>query len=234
MKNTLSNMILVLGGISLVAAAAVGLVYRVTAEPIALAKEANTRAALAGVLAEFDDTSSKTIVLDGMNIVVYTATKGGNVVGYAVETATQKGYSGEFRLMVGFTPASEVYKIQVLEHSETPGLGSKMTEEGNPLFASFEGKNPSAMQLSVKKDGGEVDALTAATITSRAYVDAVARAYNALAEQTGTTGVEAVTGATSPEGTSDATDAASAATATTDTTTVATPQNQQGKEASNE
>jgi electron transport complex protein RnfG len=110
--------------------------------------------------------------------------------------------------MVGFTPASEVYKIQVLEHSETPGLGSKMTEEGNPLFASFEGKNPEAMQLKVKKDGGEVDALTAATITSRAYIDAVARAYNALSEQTSSSSVEVATGAT--------------------------PQNEQGKEASNE
>jgi electron transport complex protein RnfG len=231
MKNTLTNMILVLGGISLVASAAVGLVYRVTEEPIALAKEANTRAALGSVLAEFDETRLDSVQLDGMDIMVYTATKAGDVVGYAVETATQKGYSGEFRLMVGFTPSREVYKIQVLEHSETPGLGSKMTEEGNPLIASFEGKNPSAMQLSVKKDGGEVDALTAATITSRAYIDAVARAYNALAEQTGDAGVEAATGATSVEG---ASDAASGATATADTTTTATPQNQQGKEASNE
>jgi electron transport complex protein RnfG len=89
----------------------------------------------------------------------------------------------------------------VLEHSETPGLGSKMTGEGNPLFASFEGKNPSAMQLKVKKDGGEVDALTAATITSRAYIDAVERAFKALPQQIG--GAEV-------------------------------PQNQQGKEASNE
>jgi electron transport complex protein RnfG len=214
MKNTLTNMILVLGGISLVASAAVGLVYKVTAEPIRLAKEANTRAALGSVLPEFDETQSKTVQIDGMDIVVYTATKGGETAGYAVETTTQKGYSGEFRLMVGFTPAGEVYKIQVLEHSETPGLGSKMTDEGNPLFASFEGKNPEAMQLSVKKDGGEVDALTAATITSRAYVDAVARAYNALVEQTGGVSVEAVSGA----------DAASAA----------TPRNEQGKEVSNE
>jgi electron transport complex protein RnfG len=91
MKNTLSNMILVLGGISLVASAAVGLVYRVTEEPIALAKEANTRAALASVLAEFDDTRLDTVRLDGMDIMVYTATKAGDGVGYAVETATHQG-----------------------------------------------------------------------------------------------------------------------------------------------
>jgi electron transport complex protein RnfG len=214
MKNTLSNMILVLGGISLVASAAVGFVYRVTAEPIRLAKEANTRAALSGVLPEFDETQSKSVQIDGMDIVVYTATKGDDVAGYAVETATQNGYAGEFRLMVGFTPGGEVYKVQVLEHSETPGLGSKMADEGNPLFVSFEGKNPSSMKLSVKKDGGDVDALTAATITSRAYVDAVARAYNALATITGAAEADAASGATATDGDS--------------------PRNEQGKEVTNE
>jgi electron transport complex protein RnfG len=228
MKNSLTNMVLVLGGISLVASAAVGLVYKVTAEPIRLAKEANTKAALGGVLPEFDATESKTVQLDGMDIVVYTATKDGQTAGYAVETATQKGFSGEFRLMVGFTPTGEVYQVQVLEHSETPGLGSKMGDEGNPLFASFEGKNPSQMKLAVTKDGGDVDAITAATITSRAYVDAVARAYNALVDMTGGQSVEAdvASGATSVEAETGAT--------STDGASGATTQNNQGKEAENE
>ena len=63
--------------------------------------------------------------------------------------------------------------VNVLEQNETPGLGTKMADEGNPLFASFEGRNPGEMKLAVKKDGGDVDALTAATISSRAYVDAI-------------------------------------------------------------
>jgi electron transport complex protein RnfG len=223
MKNTLTNMIVVLGGISLVASAAVGLVYRVTAEPIRLAKENNIKNALGSVLPKFDDTRSTTMQVDGMDIVVYTATQGNKTVGYAVETATQKGYSGEFRLMVGFTPECKVDTVSVLEHSETPGLGSKMGDEGNPLFASFKGKNPAAMKLAVKKDGGDVDALTAATITSRAYIDAVARAYNALTEQTGGAGADAASGATSVDTTS-----------ATDATPAETPQNEQGKEANNE
>jgi electron transport complex protein RnfG len=98
--------------------------------------------------------------------------------------------------MVGFTPDAKVRAVKVLEHAETPGLGDKMGVEGNPLFASFEGRNPAEMNLAVRKDGGDVDALTAATITSRAYIDAVARAFNAVMQQTGGTQADAASGAT--------------------------------------
>ncbi len=65
-----------------------------------------------------------------------------------------------------------------LDHKETPGLGTKMTE---PEFKEqFTGKNPAEFTLKVKKDGGPVDAITAATISSRAFCDAVQRAYNTL------------------------------------------------------
>lgn len=187
-------MILVLGGISLVASAGVGYVYKITEEPIAIANEANTKAALSEVLPAFDETTTTDTTLDGIPVKVHTATAAGEVVGYAVETATNNGFSGEFRLMVGFMPDGKVRNVKVLEHAETPGLGSKMADEGNVLFKSFEGRNPSEMNLAVKKDGGDVDALTAATITSRAYVDAVSRAFNAVAELSGET--DATTGAT--------------------------------------
>ncbi len=209
MKNTLINMILVLGGITLVASAGVGLVYKVTEEPIRVAKEANTKLALGDVLPEFDESTAAAMQIDGIDMIVHTAEKNGATVGYAVQTATNKGFSGEFKLMVGFTPDGKVYNVKVLEHSETPGLGDKMGQEGNPLFASFEGKNPSQMKLAVTKDGGDVDALTAATITSRAYVDAVARAFNAMMEVSGGQKVEAdvdvESGATQVDGESGAT-----------------------------
>ncbi len=197
-------MVLVLGGISLIASAGVGYVYKITEEPIALAAEANTRAALAEVLPPFDSTQASQLVLDEIPVVVHTAiTSDGQVVGYAVETATRKGFSGEFRLMVGFLPDGKVQRVRVLQHAETPGLGSKMTEDGNPLETSVVGRNPSEMNLAVTKDGGEVDALTAATITSRAYVDAVARAFNAImtgtpaAIKTGDEPIDTSTGASS-------------------------------------
>ncbi len=229
MKNTLLNMILVLGGITLIASAGVGMVYKVTEEPIRAAKEANTKLALGDVLPEFDTSTTSAMQLDGINMTVYTAEKEGKTVGYAVQTATKNGFSGEFKLMVGFTPDGKVYNVKVLEHLETPGLGDKMAADGNPLFASFAGKNPSQMKLAVTKDGGDVDALTAATITSRAYVDAVARAFNALMQQTGGQSVEAdvdaESGATQVDGESGAT--------STDATTGAT-ELKEGKEDGNE
>jgi electron transport complex protein RnfG len=79
--------------------------------------------------------------------------------------------------MVGFSPDGTIYSTSVLEQKETPGLGTKMTQ---PFFKDqFDGKNPSSFKLFVKKDGGQVDAITASTITSRAYCDAVQRAYDA-------------------------------------------------------
>lgn len=180
MKSTLLNMTAVLFGITLVASAGVGIVNLVTEEPIAQAKEAATIAALNKVLPEFDETSEQQLIIDELPIVVCTATNGGQVVGYAVQTITKAGFGGIVRLMVGFTPTGEVHNVNVLEQSETPGLGTKMADEDNKLIKSFKGKNPGNMQLAVKKDGGDVDALTAATISSRAYVDAMNRAWTAM------------------------------------------------------
>lgn len=196
MKSSLKNMVLVLLAITLVSSAAVGYVYSITEEPIAKAKAAKVTEALAEVLPEFDATEVAEVEMDGLPIKVYTATKGGEVSGYAVETMTKQGFGGAVKLMVGFNAAREVYNIAVLEQNETPGLGTKMTDEGNPLKVSFVGKNPADMTLAVKKDGGDVDALTAATISSRAYVDAVARAYNAMQQVAGGEKVDSATGAT--------------------------------------
>ncbi|MFI3302170.1 MAG: RnfABCDGE type electron transport complex subunit G [Rikenellaceae bacterium] len=179
MKSTLINMILSLLGITLVASAGVGLVYQITKEPIAQAAVAATNTALADVLPAFDDTALKSLAIDDMPIDVYTAKQSGKVVGYAVKTMTKSGFSGAFVLMVGLTPDGKVINVNVLSHAETPGLGSKMTEEGNPLLGGIQGKELAKVDLHVSKDGGDVDALTAATITSRAYLDAIARAQKA-------------------------------------------------------
>ena len=112
-----------------------------------------------------------------------------------------------------------VLNVNVLEQNETPGLGTKMADEGNPLFASFEGRNPGEMKLAVKKDGGDVDALTAATISSRAYVDAMARAYAAykqIAEGVAPAASDTASGATATGGdAAAAADSAAGATAQT-------------------
>ena len=177
MKSSLKNMVLVLFCITLISSACVGLVNMITADPIAKAKEAAVKAALAQVLPEFDATEKSEHTADELTILSYKATKDGKVVVYAIETATKNGFSGLVRLMVGFDTKGTILNVNVLEQSETPGLGAKMTEEGNPLLASIQGKEASKVNLTVKKDGGDVDALTAATISSRAYAEAVARAY---------------------------------------------------------
>ena len=199
MKSTLFNMVMVLFVITLLASAGVGAVHMITEEPIAEARVKATREALKQVLPEFDETED-------------TASEGGRVVGYAVESMTKNGFSGVIRLMVGFAPDGQILNIRVLEQAETPGLGTKMVGAGNPLEKSFVGRNPAQMKLGVKKDGGDVDALTAATISSRAYVDAVSRAYKAYCEKAGVeAAVNTVSGASNTQNASaDGTSGASA------------------------
>ena len=179
MKSTLINMVAVLFSITLIASAGVGAVNMITEAPIAAAKAAATEAALGVVLPAFDQTEVAEQTIDEMPIKVYTATKEGQTVGYAVETMTKSGFNGVVKLMVGFAPTGEVLNVNVIQQSETPGLGTKMADEGNALISSIQNKNSWEVEFKVKKDGGELDALTAATISSRAYYEAVARAYEA-------------------------------------------------------
>lgn len=195
MKSTLINMVAVLFSITLIASAGVGAVNMITVEPIAAAKAAATEAALGVVLPAFDKTESEELTIDEMPIVVYTATNAGQTVGYAVETMTKSGFSGVVKLMVGFLPDGTINNVNVLQQAETPGLGTKMCDEGNPLLAGVKGKQGTAT-FRVSKDGGEVDALTAATISSRAYLDAVNRACVAMMNVTGQEAPDGVSGAT--------------------------------------
>lgn len=180
MKSTLFNMVAVLFSITLIASAGVGAVNMITADAIAETKAAATKQAVANVLPEFDTNEQSEQTIDDMPIVVYTAKKGDKTVGYAVESMTKNGFGGVIRMMVGFTTDGKINNVNVLEQAETPGLGTKMCDEGNALLSSIQGKNSWEVEFKVKKDGGELDALTAATISSRAYYEAVARAYQAF------------------------------------------------------
>lgn len=199
MQSNLRNMMVVLSVITLVAAAAVGGVYLLTQEPIAAAKAAKTSAAIAEVLPEFDNdpgAEAEIRQIDGVDVKVYPAKKGGQTVGYAIETFSNNGFGGTIKLMVGFDAAGKIKKISVLEQKETPGLGDKILPEKSDFSVQFEGSDPATMKLSVKKDGGDVDAITASTITSRAYADAVAKAYTLWCALNGAAKPEAVSGAT--------------------------------------
>lgn len=204
-------MVLVLTGITVLAGAALGYMQKLTAEPIAKATAAKQEDAIKMVAPEFDNspiTDKYEVTLkDGSVMTVFPAKKGNEYVGAAVESFTKNGFSGTIKVMVGFNQDGTVRNYTVLQHAETPGLGSKMQEwfridkssSGNN-YQSILGKNPSADQMTVSKDGGRVDAITAATISSRAFLDAVRRAYEAYAG-----GTDAQSGATTTDGHSGAT-----------------------------
>ena len=181
-ESTFKNMVLSLTLISLGASACIGYVYQMTKEPIALSVLNKKLSAIKQVVPDFNnDPNAEMIRLptgEGDSLDVYPARKDSVIVGYAVNTTTKKGFSGNINLMAGFKPDGTIISITVLEQKETPGLGTKMTE---PLFKDqFNEKNPSQFKLKVKKDGGQVDAITSATISSRAFCDALQRAHNTL------------------------------------------------------
>ncbi len=180
MESSLKNMVLTLLIITFVTSAVVGLVYQVTEAPIAEAKTAKVTGAIAQVLPAFDNNPAdlkQVEMVDGKEVVIYPALNGSDTVGYAIETFSNNGFGGLIKLMVGFLPDGTIYKVETLSHSETPGLGDKMERKKSNFSVQFEGKNPATFKLSVKKDGGDVDAITASTISSRAFTDAVDRAY---------------------------------------------------------
>ena len=170
MKSTLFNMVAVLFTVTLIASAGVGAVNMITADAIAEANAAATTQAVANVLPSFENTEVSEQTIDDMPIVVYTATAQETVVGYAVESMTKNGFGGVIRMMVGFSPKGEILNVNILQQAETPGLGTKMADEDNALIRSIKDKKAWEIEFKVKKDGGELDALTAATISSRAYI----------------------------------------------------------------
>lgn len=197
LKSTLPNMLLSLTGISVIAGAILAVVYSATLEPIEMAKVEAVNAAIKAVTPEFDNNPSDEVYMaatsDGDSLKIYPAKKGGELVGAAIETNTMKGFSGEIKIIVGFDKAGKLLNYSVMQHAETPGLGAKMQEwfSTDKNRQSVIGRSLAEGPLAVTKDGGDVDAITAATITSRAFLEAINRAYSAY------TGSDGATGATS-------------------------------------
>lgn len=186
-ESNFRNMVLVLFGVTLISSAAVAYVYSLTISSINEAKKNKQANAIRHVIpGEFNNDpvadAWKVKTPDGGELEFFPAKKEEETIGTAVKTYTKDGFGGQIWLMVGFNPDGTISNYSVLEHKETPGLGSKMdlwfTKDGK---GSIIGKNPGTTGLRVKKDGGEVDAITAATISSRAFLDAVNRASAALA-----------------------------------------------------
>ena len=195
-------MVIVLTVVAVVAGLLLGYVNKLTAEPIAQANAKALSDAIALVVPGFDNepaANPDTIEVDGVTYKIYKATKGDKFIGAAVESSAN-GFGGALTVLVGFDADGKIIDYSLLSHAETPGLGSKAADwfkKGGK--GDITGKNPGDKPLTVSKDGGEIDAITASTITSRALLNAVNAAYAAYAKQNGNeaAGLNGTTGATS-------------------------------------
>lgn len=198
LKSTLPNMVLSLGVIGIVAGGLLGGMYAITKEPIARAEKTQLTASIAEVAPPFTNSpeeDSDTLKVDGKDFVVYPALDNGKLNGAAVLGYTMEGFSGEVAVLCGFDEGGNITDYRVIRHAETPGLGAKMEEWFHDPSGSRSviGKNPSVQSFYVTKDkdkNGEIDAITAATISSRAFLGVLRNAYTAYRDYASTKGVE--------------------------------------------
>ncbi|MCM1336393.1 MAG: RnfABCDGE type electron transport complex subunit G [Candidatus Amulumruptor caecigallinarius] len=174
--------LLALGLICVLSGALLGGVYTLTAEPIAKARDFHRTEAIAAVAPPFTNSPADeavTITLDGDTraVTVYPAFDGDSLVGAAVSSWSLDGFSGEIDVMMGFNADGSVRGFSVMSQKETPGLGARMAEWFAPgAPGDISGIKPDGAGPTVSKDGGTVDGITAATISSRAFLQAVRRA----------------------------------------------------------
>ncbi|HKM12039.1 MAG TPA: RnfABCDGE type electron transport complex subunit G [Bacteroidales bacterium] len=178
-ESSFKNMVITLSVICLICSALLGVVYSVTKAPIEAAELAKINNAIKAVVPECDNNPSEEM-MEVEGSVVYPAKVNGNIVGYAIKVKAS-GFGGPIQMMVGFNADGTIYNTSVISHAETPGLGAKITGE-IPTRTQIVGKNPASSNLTVTKDGGEIDAITASTITSRAFLKGVEAAYKVFVE----------------------------------------------------
>lgn len=185
LASTLPNMVLSLGIITVIAGAMLGTTYSLTKEPIEQQAVLQQQNAIAEVAPKFNNNPEAdkwTTDIDGLPFTVYPAFMDGHLAGAAVKGESMNGFSGEIVIMCGFEADGTVKDYRVLSQAETPGLGSKMELWfRDPKDArSIIGKNPDIVSFHVSKDaGGEIDAITAATISSRAFLETFRNAFEA-------------------------------------------------------
>ena len=189
LESSITNMVLVLTGVAVIAGGALAAVNHVTEAPIAEQKAKTLQDGIKSVmgggevqLANVDTICQKDAKGKDVTYIIYNVNDPkGDYLGAAVQSVSG-GFGGDLKVLVGFTPAGDILGYTLLEHAETPGLGAKADkwfQQGQK--GDIIGKNP-ASPLTVSKDGGEVDAITASTITSRAFLLAVNNAYTAYKE----------------------------------------------------
>jgi electron transport complex protein RnfG len=192
LRNAIVRSILLLGLVALCTTAFVALTYQLTSDAIARQSRVALEQALLDIIprsrhdnAMLDDTLAvgpQDAALGlGRESLIHIARHNGNVVAAIIPVTAPDGYSGDIELRVGVNRDGSIAAVRVLAHHETPGLGDRIELEHSDWLLGFNGRslgNPAAEGWVVRKDGGEFDQFTGATITPRAVVAAVARALH--------------------------------------------------------
>jgi electron transport complex protein RnfG len=177
----LFKLTIVLTIICSLAATALALVYNITKDPIAYQQRLKKLKAIKAVQPNYDNepdqdfvdlTTDKGADGNGNFTRFYITKKGGTPTG-VVFMVSAVGYGGTIDLMVGLSPEGTITGVQVLKHTETPGLGAKITEE--KFLQQFTAKNVQNTNWSLKKEGGDIDQISGATISPQAVVKALNR-----------------------------------------------------------
>lgn len=179
LKSTFKNMTICLLAVCFTCATVLAIVYAVTLKPIRNAEKAKTASAIRTVVPVFTGQPEKGVIcLDGNDVEYYALAVSDSTKAYAITATVTSGFNGVLSLMVGISPEGVITGTSALVCNETPGLGAKCKEPA--FYEQFGGFDPAAKILKVGKDGGDVDAITAATITSRAYCAALSQAVEAF------------------------------------------------------
>ena len=167
----------------LIAAGALAVIFIITKEPIAKQHKLDTLKAIKLALPSYDNDpiqDKKTVTVDGESTIFYIGKKDGKITGVACETSGE-GYAGMISIMVGINPEAAITGIEILSNQETPGLGTRI--KGDTFRKQFTGKSFTNSklvkgELAVSKDGGDITAITGATISSRGVTMAVNNALD--------------------------------------------------------
>ena len=173
-ESTLTNMLIALMVITIVSGGVLGFIYGLTKPAIDKVEENKNIKAINEVLkTDVAIATTESVIIEDLTYnLAYDAE--GNFIGAAIKTYSKNGFGGKIELMVGMLADGVINKVSVLSQAETPGLGANMVND--KFKGQFDGKDPKTFILKVKKDGGDVDAITAATISSRAVSEAIQRA----------------------------------------------------------
>lgn len=181
-ESNILNSVLVFTGIVIFSVVTITSVYTLTKNQIEKSQRYKQQEAIRSVLPPYDHFDSIPVEMNnGVETTkVYKAyDKNNELVGAAVESSSNNGYKGHIDIIVGFNKKGDILNYSVLDQKETPGLGARMVDWFKTKIAkqNIIGKNAATAHLNISADGGEIDAITAATVSSRAFLFAVRNAY---------------------------------------------------------